>query len=161
MAREREKQKQNKTEQNRTKNCNEFKVIAEETRSVVTSGEKAAIALYQILHSEKRRGKKEKRQREIWNHSFTWSAASLFQKPKRTCNEEQDWIVVAETDRTTLVVAIDIAKISKRVRNPSGKKQQQRELPRRLLRRRTSSSFSSSSSSYRVAAAHKSRLSRG
>ncbi len=65
------KTKQDRTEQNRTKNCNEFlRSCAEETRSVVTSEEKAAIALYQNLHSEKRRGKKEKRQREIWNQSI-------------------------------------------------------------------------------------------
>jgi hypothetical protein len=66
-AREREKQKQNKTEQNRTeqKIAMNLRSYAEETRSVVTSEEKAAIALYQNLHSEKQRGKKEKRQREI------------------------------------------------------------------------------------------------
>jgi hypothetical protein len=48
-AREREKQKQNKTEQNRTeqKIAMNLRSYAEETRSVVTSEEKAAIALYQ------------------------------------------------------------------------------------------------------------------
>jgi hypothetical protein len=53
------------TKRHRITIAKNFKVMREETRSVVTSEEKAAIALYQNLHSEKRRGKKEKRQREI------------------------------------------------------------------------------------------------